>query len=208
LLKLHEIPPDDTGRFMEISGDEDTVALQLMFHQRDTGPRDFVEIDKSLLVLVFPGKRQQIIDNRGNALSFLDDSGKQFGLLAAFFGIIEQQLGKIYDAVDRIVDLVGDAGGQFADSGKLSGADGINLALLVLGEFSGDKQEMTALSILFLDRYNRQRILSAKTRQTGILDTGRAGLDKFFERALDMRPAPAVDNLADTVPEDILAIPA
>ena len=48
------------------------------------------------------------------------------------------QIDEVSDGLERVVDLVGDGGGEAADSGELFGADQSRLGILALGDVDGD----------------------------------------------------------------------
>ena len=157
--------------------DDNTILSTLVLNQRQAILNNLIEIDKSKAVAVFPGERQQVVNNPGNPVTLADDSIKEEDCLGPIRKIIGEELGEIDNAVDRVIDFMGDSRRQFTQGRQLGGADRINFPNLIAGQFAGNQEELRLLPVkLAFDGYDHQGKLATQTREPGVFNFGRTGL--------------------------------
>ena len=127
LLDLVGVNPDRRQRPVEVHGNLDIAQMRRLLDDSHRIIDHLVEVGEFLFRQLFAGKIQQPLDDRGAALGFADDQIHVLGVLALVRQFLPHQMRKSQDAGERVVQFVGDAGGQQADRGELLAAHGLRL---------------------------------------------------------------------------------
>ena len=181
----------------------DAVQLALVGDQLEAVADERRDVHRFRRGLPLAREIEQIAGDAGDALSFLDDGAQEVGVGLGLAGI-EQDLGVVDDAVDRVVDLVGHAGGQLSHRGELGGAEGLGLAQLLLGQVAGEQQGRPGLALVLAQGADVEQVVAAQAAQFGLEVAAGALPEQGLERTDGPGRAAAVEDLAHPAADDLL----
>ena len=101
---------------------------------------------------IFPGEVEQRADDLLDLEARLLDQLEPFVCLRIGVGFLDQELGQAEDGEQRVVDLVRDAGGQFADRGQLPALDELLVEAALLGHVVDDTEQQHRFALVTVDR--------------------------------------------------------
>ena len=127
LLDLVGVDPDRRQRAVEVDVDLDIAQMRGPLDDSHRIIDDLVEVGEFLLRLLLAGEIEQPLDDGGAALGFTDDQVHVLGVGTLVRHFLPQQMREGENAGERIVQFVGDAGGEQADRGELLAAHGFGL---------------------------------------------------------------------------------
>ena len=127
LLDLIGVDPDRRQRPVEVQGDLDVAQMRGPLDDAHRVLDDLIEVGEFLLRLLFAGEIEQPLDDRRASLGFADHQIHVLGIRALVRHFLPHEMREGQDAGQRIVQFMGDAGGEQPDRGELLAAHGLGL---------------------------------------------------------------------------------
>jgi hypothetical protein len=143
LLQLLTPRMQDRQLLGQVELDLDALLLDPPRHEAERPADDLRDVHGAHAFLAIASEVQQVTHDRGDALGLGDDVVDQFLVVVA----VLNELRAVEDRVDRVVDLVRDAGGEFADRGEAFGLHQHRRHLLAIGDVAHDADEFDALPL-------------------------------------------------------------
>ncbi len=131
---------EDGDRLVRVALDEDDLLVQRgAAEQLDRLLDDAAQIDRLELVGALAGEVEQRADDVLDLEPGLLDQPEPVVRLRAGLDLLEQELDQAEDREQRVVDLVRDAGREFADRGELAALHHLLLEAAALGEVGDER---------------------------------------------------------------------
>ena len=133
LLELVLVGPYERTRG-EVGHETDVVLLELVALELEHAPGLVGDRARPSLRRVMAREQQEVLHDARRPGGLVGDDREPAAEVGCHFRALQQQVGLAEDRRQRIVDLVGDPGGQLADGGELLGVDQLGLRAAQLFE--------------------------------------------------------------------------